>query len=113
MYAALEEGLVEWWDLCTSQGYGAYQCSGQAAPGAAGTLAGAMGLATKATTTAVKVLDKVIPSKATDTLDYKKSHNGSPPPGYKGSSTFDNDGRSGTMKLPETDANGNPITYNV
>ena len=42
-----------------------------------------------------------IPQHAYDTLEYIKSHNGSPPAGYKGGRTFINDGRNGSACLPE------------
>lgn len=45
-----------------------------------------------------------IPQEAYDTYDYFTSHNGTPAPGYKGGSTFLNDGRSGGEVLPSTSA---------
>lgn len=42
-----------------------------------------------------------IPKYAYETLDHIKSHNGSPPEGYKGGGTFANDGRGGSARLPD------------
>jgi guanyl-specific ribonuclease Sa len=52
-----------------------------------------------------------IPQRAKDVAGYAEQHNGSPPPGYKGGKTFENDGREGAEVLPKTDSEGEPITY--
>lgn len=43
----------------------------------------------------------IVPQYAWDTLNYVKSHNGSPPNGYKGGKLFVNDGRNGGGRLPD------------
>jgi guanyl-specific ribonuclease Sa len=52
-----------------------------------------------------------VPAKAETVLNQVKSSGGSPPAGYRGGSTFLNDGRGGGQVLPKTDAAGNGITY--
>ena len=42
-----------------------------------------------------------IPQEAYDTYEYVTSHNGTPKNGYKGGSTYANDGRAGSAVLPE------------
>ena len=42
-----------------------------------------------------------IPQHAWDMLSYLKSHNWTPPNGYKGGKSFANDGRDGGQHLPE------------
>ena len=42
-----------------------------------------------------------IPQEAYDTYEYVTSHNGTPKYGYKGGSTYANDGRAGSAVLPE------------
>jgi len=49
-------------------------------------------------------------SKFTDVLNTIKG-TGKAPDGFKGGSTFANDGRAGGQVLPKTDAAGNPVTY--
>lgn len=39
-----------------------------------------------------------------DTLDYLKSHNTTPPYGYKGGGSYKNDGRYGSQVLPDCHA---------
>jgi RHS repeat-associated protein len=51
-----------------------------------------------------------IPQAAEDMADYV-NQKGSAPPGYRGGSTFANDGRGGSAVLPKADSNGNAITY--
>ncbi|MGP4101049.1 ribonuclease domain-containing protein [Nonomuraea sp. KM90] len=51
-----------------------------------------------------------VPKKPHDTADHVRTH-GTPPPGYRGGRTFENDGRGGGEILPRTDADGNAITY--
>lgn len=51
-----------------------------------------------------------VPSKFTDTLKTIQD-TGKAPAGFKGGSTFANDGRAGGQVLPKTDAAGNPVTY--
>ena len=43
-----------------------------------------------------------VPQEAYDTYSYVTDHNGSPPKDYKGGGVFENDGRGGSMVLPET-----------
>jgi RHS repeat-associated protein len=52
---------------------------------------------------------KEIPESAQKAV--KDIKNGVPRPGYRGGRMFQNDGRNGCQRLPETDADGNPITY--
>ena len=42
-----------------------------------------------------------IPQHAWDILNYVRSHNGNPPPGYRGGTPYGNDGRNGTQVLPQ------------
>ena len=42
-----------------------------------------------------------VPQYANDVLEHVKSHNGSPPKGYKGGKLFENDGRNGSAQLPD------------
>lgn len=58
----------------------------------------------------VRVAKPPPPQKVTDVLKYVRE-NGKAPSGYKGGRTFENDGRGLGQKLPEMDANGNPIKY--
>lgn len=51
-----------------------------------------------------------VPAKATEVLAHIRQHR-APPPGTKGGSVFDNDGRNGGQLLPKTDSRGNPIQY--
>jgi RHS repeat-associated protein len=52
----------------------------------------------------------ILSPKAKETLD--KLNNGKPlPQGQKAGARWRNDGTGGAQKLPEVDANGNPITY--
>ena len=51
-----------------------------------------------------------IPQQATDTLN-EVAQTGDPPAGYTGGEEFYNDGRQGGQVLPQTDSDGNPITY--
>jgi len=62
-------------------------------------------------TLGLKVVREVVPSYVRRVLNYIKNSKGSAPPGNKGGQTFMNDGRGGGQTLPETDANGGPITY--
>src|SRR5271165_3191451 len=52
-----------------------------------------------------------VPQKAKDAADWAENSDGGPRPGYKGGGSFSNDGRGGGEILPQTDANGNPISY--
>lgn len=56
---------------------------------------------TWSTEAAMQTNATTIPQHAWDTLDYIKSHNGSPPKGYKGGKPFANDGRNGGERLPD------------
>jgi guanyl-specific ribonuclease Sa len=51
------------------------------------------------------------PQSAIDVANYVGQNGGSPPTGYVGGRTFQNDGRGGGEVLPTTDSQGNPITY--
>jgi hypothetical protein len=49
--------------------------------------------------------------KASDVIKYAKENGGASRPGFKGGREFANDGRGGGEVLPNSDANGNSITY--
>jgi len=51
------------------------------------------------------------PQKAQDVADYAGDNGGAAQPGYKGNSTFRNDGRGGGQVLPSVDSDGNPVGY--
>jgi guanyl-specific ribonuclease Sa len=42
-----------------------------------------------------------VPQKVRDVVDHIQSHNGTPPKGYKGGRTYENDGRDNSQVLPE------------
>lgn len=53
---------------------------------------------------------RTFPNHATDTSSTIRRTD-SPPAGYRGGGTFQNDGRGGGQVLPRTTSNGTPITY--
>jgi len=61
-------------------------CSFDDPPGGAGSTSGGTG--------------NNVPSKANDVVNHVNSHNGSPPQGYKGGRTFNNQPVNGGQKLP-------------
>jgi guanyl-specific ribonuclease Sa len=52
----------------------------------------------------------VIPNKVFEVINSIKP-NGAPPAGYRGGTRYANDGRGSGQVLPQTDANGQPVTY--
>ena len=51
------------------------------------------------------------PPKVYRVADYIEENGGTPPPGYRGGSVFQNDGRGGGQVLRSLDVDGNSITY--
>jgi guanyl-specific ribonuclease Sa len=51
------------------------------------------------------------PLSAYQVADYVERNGGNPPPGYRGGTVFQNDGRGGGQRLSSLDVDGNRITY--